>query len=39
MSDLTDSGYYPGWFFQRFPLTRTICPPGQHNPAACYARK
>jgi hypothetical protein len=27
MTDLTDLGYYRGWFFQRFPLTRHVCPP------------
>ena len=25
MSDLTVLGYYPGWFFQRFPLQHHIC--------------
>jgi hypothetical protein len=32
MTDLTGLGYYPGWFFQRFPLTRFVCPPSQTAP-------
>jgi hypothetical protein len=35
MNDLTSAGYYPGWFFQRFPLTRYVCKPGEFNPNQC----
>lgn len=32
MNDIKDAGYYPGWFFQRFPLTRFVCSPSQAAP-------
>lgn len=37
MKDLTDAGYYPGWFFLRFPLYRSVCAPSQkfQQPDAC----
>ena len=35
LKDITSLGYYPGWVFQRFPLTRAICAPGQFNAAEC----
>jgi hypothetical protein len=37
MSDVTSKGYYyPGWFFQRFPFARIICPPSpDSDPSTC----
>jgi hypothetical protein len=35
MNDLTNAGYYPGWFFRRFPLTRHLCKRGDFDPPDC----